>query len=78
MRRDEAGIKREGDEGVGRMGRGGPPFLLGFACTGREGSCVSVSVSVRACLVQLQLLNITPGVESRVELWSCQNPAPQL
>ncbi|BAF21572.1 Os07g0485500 [Oryza sativa Japonica Group] len=32
----------------------------------------------RACLVQLQLLNITPGVEFGVELWSCQNPAPQL
>ena len=31
-----------------------------------------------ACLVQLQLLYITSGVESGVELWSCLNPAPQL
>nr|BAD29350.1 hypothetical protein [Oryza sativa Japonica Group] len=39
---------------------------------------IIAELSSRACLVQLQLLNIAPGVESGVELWSCLNPAPQL
>jgi hypothetical protein len=39
---------------------------------------LGVGVLPNAYLVQLQLLNLAPRVESGVEFWSCLNPAPQL
>jgi hypothetical protein len=33
---------------------------------------------LRAQLIELQLLNLTPGVGSGLELWSSLNPAPPL
>ena len=54
----------------------GPLFLV--STYSFDACCSGVKFTCRACLAQLQLLNITPEVESGVELWSCLNPAPQL